>query len=243
MTESLYITESYDQIYRWVESRYGSSQIALFQPSFESVNQRLGFANYHLQQAENLMADAVQGTSPLEPLLWLTGARSENTAKLQEAMVWGHAHVLAALQNTHASADLLAHAIYYGTGMNLCSTTKLKERDISSLKVISRIQAPLIKAAFETLTNQEDYRYLADLTNRSKHRSIVSMPVQIDLLRATQPELFFDAFQHDSRNHPKRPAFYFLRQEHRRVADAAARTILALIETLKESPATQVKII
>ena len=232
MSDPVFIHETPEQIYGWVAACHGPSQVEQFQPAFESVNQRLGFADYHLQQVQTLMASATQDLDPLEPLSWLAGVRSASTRKLQEAMACGHAHVLAALQNVHASVDLLAHTVYYGIGMNIKDSTRLKERDICASKVAKRIGLPAIQSAFNAITQHDAYRQVADLTNRSKHRSVVLMPVQIDLLRGTFPELYFEAFEHDSRQYPKQPALPFLRQEHRRIADAAARTIQALIDDL-----------
>ena len=125
---------------------------------------------------------------------------------------------MAFLQSLHSLSDIMAHAIYFALGLNLNKATRLPPKRIYLQQVRALLSPGEMTTRLQELIDHEDYRYLADIVNHSKHRSVVQTPYSVDATGCdTQPHgLKFAAFAYDDRAYPARWADPVMESEYNR---------------------------
>lgn len=182
-----------------VHQQYGREQERSLTPSLNSVAQRGEFAKYHYQEAKRLLGAASTAHAVPEEMMMLVLGSDAASADFQQARFQAAAHITACVQSMHATADTLAHAIYFALGMNLDPALRILPRKISISNVIKNVVAGLLKDQLTELVEHEGFRYLTALNNHSKHRSIVDTPFSIDVTATPGTSgLKFAAFEYEA---------------------------------------------
>lgn len=207
-----------------VNSKFGADQRNLLVPVLQSITDRRGFASFHHQQARKLITPHLVDKDNADRLKLEVGVSADNGASYRIAKQQACARIVASLQSVHCLADTLAHVIYFSLGLNLSSHKAHKERDIS-LPWMEKVLGKLpdlgeISHAVVQLKDHEDFRYLDDVVNRSKHRSVVRAGVtqHLDESAQTPWTLELQSFERESTAipHPSRPVDPFLTEEFSR---------------------------
>lgn len=200
-----------------VRQRYGPKQEEALTPALSSVVQRGAFAKYHYLEAKRLLEAATAAhTEPAEMMMLLLGSDTAS-ATFQQARFQAAAHITACVQSMHATADTLAHAIYFALGMNLDPGQCLKPRQISISKVLNIVSAVPIQKSLAELVENDGFLYLTALNNHSKHRSMVDIPFSLDVTATPGPSgLKFAAFEYDGEEFAERWAMPTLDAEYSR---------------------------
>lgn len=200
-----------------VRQQYGPKQEEVLIPPLNSVVQRGAFAKYHYLEAKRLLeAATADHAEPGEMMMLLLGSDMASAA-FQQARFQAAAHITACVQSMHATADTLAHAVYFALGMNLDPTLYLKPRQISIWNVIDKVSVGPIQKPLTELVEHEGFRYLTALNNHSKHRSIVDIPFSLDVTATPAPSgLKFAAFEYENDEFPDRWAMPTLDAEYSR---------------------------
>ncbi|WP_095063996.1 hypothetical protein [Pseudomonas sp. Irchel s3f19] len=180
-----------------VEAKFGRQQKEVLAPSLNSVLQRGAFAKYHYLEAKRLLDEATAAhTDPSAMMMLVLGADDASEA-FSEARFQSQAHITACVQSMHATADILAHTVYYALGMNLDPATELKLRNIDMVNVMKKVTVAPVLQALTSLTDHDGFRYISALNNHSKHRSIVEASYSVDFTEAGMPNgLKFAGFEH-----------------------------------------------
>lgn len=132
------------------------------------------------------------------------------------------AHLIACIQSMHARSDILSHVLYYGLGMNKKPKQRLAAKDICAYQVQQKLKLlpehRAIADRFQKLRNHDDYRYLSDLVNHSKHRSIIGSIFTVDAQPTVNECYRFElgAFRYEGRSHEKREIFGYIEAEYKR---------------------------
>jgi hypothetical protein len=200
---------------------HGWEQLSLAKPCLQSIFERAHFARYHYQEAKRLMdpfTSKVEQSQIAALNLLLGGKDEEQEVDFQTVRTQAAANMLACLQSMHACADIMGHTIYFVLAMNLDSAKSIPDRNIDAGSVHRKLAAGSIKAAFGELIDHDGFRYLSAVVNRSKHRSVVSIPysIQTDMSVAPWHGLKLSAFEHHGIHHNDRWAEIYLNEEYSR---------------------------
>ena len=200
-----------------VQQRYGGEQKDTFNAPLNSVIQRGEFAKYHYTEAKRLLEAATAAHIELGDMMMLILGNDTASVAFRQARFQAAAHITACVQNMHATADILAHTVYFALGMNLDPALWLKPRNISMAQVIKKVPIEAIQQLLSALVEDEGFLYLSALNNHSKHRSIVDIPFSIDLTpNPGPPGLKFAAFEYDDQMFTERLAMPTLDKEYGR---------------------------
>lgn len=216
-----------------VQQLYGPKQEEALIPPLNSVVQRGAFAKYHYLEANRLLEAATSAhEEPGEMMMLLFGSDSASAA-FQQARFQAAAHITACVQSMHATADTLAHAVYFALGMNLDPAMCLKPRQITIWNVMNKVTVGPIQKLLSELVDHEGFRYLTALNNHSKHRSIVDIPFSLDLTASPGPSgLKFAAFEYEDVEFPDHWAMPTLDAEYGRQSSLMISIGQALNSTL-----------
>ncbi|NWC83154.1 hypothetical protein HX798_23105 [Pseudomonas putida] len=215
-----------------VKELHGSDQEKELTPSLNSLVQRGAFAKYHYLEAKRLLETATQAhTQPGEMMLLLLGNDSAS-AGLRQARFQAAAHLTACVQSMHATADTLAHAVYFALGMNLDQATYLEPRSVTIWKVKEKLSTGPIKNLLAELVDHDDFKYLSALCNHSKHRSIVDIPFSLEMTATYPSGIKFGVFKYNGNEISDRWALPTLDAEYARQSSLIIAIGQALNSTL-----------
>jgi len=190
-----------------VKTALGKEQEKLLDPCLQSLDHRLYFQRYHYQETKALIDSVMAGkTTELEKLRAVLGGTDEEDHKFHFMRMKAAAHVTACVASMHAMADILGHAIFYALGMNLDPNVKLKLSDVTIGSVLKNLPPGELHVRVNEWITDPGYVYIQDLSNHSKHRSLVPMPYSVDLSGVDEyPHgLKFGAFEMKGRVHDAR---------------------------------------
>ncbi|MDQ1812870.1 hypothetical protein RBA41_06085, partial [Massilia sp. CCM 9210] len=132
------------------------------------------------------------------------------------------AHIVACIQSLHAITDLFAHGVYYG--LELSKVLKLSPDDITLWKVQKRLSKSrtekTLAVQLNKLATSGRAKYLAALSNHSKHRSTVKNLVSLDMT-GTDPELIrlnFESFNYGNKEFDQQEVLPLLEAEFNRIS-------------------------
>lgn len=206
-----------------VERMHGKEQLELLSPSLNSVAARGYHAMFHYQEAERLLSDFLAKRSDQISLIKLViGFDQNEKSAFEDLRLVLEAHLIACIQSMHARSDILSHVLYYGLGMNKKPNQRLATKDICAYQVQEKLKLlpenRTIADRFQKLRNHDDYRYLSDLVNHSKHRSIIGSIFTVDAQPTVDEYYRFElgAFRYEGRSHQKREIFGYLEAEYKR---------------------------
>ncbi|EKO3567008.1 hypothetical protein P0E95_003402 [Vibrio metschnikovii] len=155
---------------------FGSEQSDKLAAPLDSIRENFEFSRYHYEEIQRLLRQHMEGKSSARDYFKLVFTKDTNVLDSQDDFkVAYRANVFALLKNLHSVTDFLAHVLYYSFGLNLEKDTQIEPKNLNlfhtkkSLEKAS-ISNDLLINLYE-LTTHEDYVYLKDLVNYTKHRS------------------------------------------------------------------------
>ena len=163
------------------------------------------------------------------------------------------ANIVAFVQSLHAVADTCSHMLYYSLALDKLPRP-FKERDIYAKEVLKLLEQQghtghseydKLCRLFREVTTGDGYKYLAALTNTSKHRSIVRSELNEDATGRREEKwiLFLESFWYAGDLFEKTNAREFMRKEHDRLQPLTVDIGVELNEVLKKlqplKPTTQ----
>ncbi len=184
-----------------IKRRFGLPQLTLAKPSLDSLLDRQAYARYHFQEVLRLLKRFTKVHLSKYPLIVVACGKNTGREKFENFMVKSGAHAVACVQSIHSFPDLLAHAIYFSLGLNL-QPNPLREREISSTRVIQVLQRNVLYQSLETtlteLCNATNSKHVAALSNKAKHQGIVKHQLNEDWTgtRIDRHEIRFGTFQY-----------------------------------------------
>jgi hypothetical protein len=212
------------ETYELVKATFGSSQVKLASESIRSLVDREQYARYHFREMTRLTKDIERRHLKDGSVMHVYVHNNESKrAAFERYSIKASAHATASIQNIHALPDILANAVYFACGQNF-QPNPLPERKIAMSAVISKIKADLRFSSLVPLLTRaqsgSDWRHLSELTNLSKHRSVVRANLNEDLTgrRERHRELHFQAFERNAEYFPSISVQSLLEREYLRLA-------------------------
>lgn len=185
---------------------YGEKQELELWDILQSIFSRLRHAKFHIEEFERLEDEVVSGRSSMDIVKEIF--RIHET-RISEISIKATAHALGAVQALHSLSDILGSAIVLS--LNSGVSWKGYFHDLK----LSAPHLSLVPLMGE-LNGNTSFTYLADLTNRSKHRTIVAPRFQADLTGGERNRYDFVAFEHKGRVYGPRAVKTFLIDEYDR---------------------------
>jgi hypothetical protein len=135
-------------------------------------------------------------------------SNDEAAEQFRSARLDAVANIVACLQSLHATADTLAHVVYFGLGMDRDSSTKLEERDVQIGRVTDKLRrvsdCASVVQLLDELKDGPDYKYFAAIVNHSKHRAIVDVLYSISTEEPGRKGLKLHHFQYAGKDYQAR---------------------------------------
>jgi hypothetical protein len=213
------MTWNLEQLREDVTFLFGDEQRECLSPSLNSIVDRQTYARFHYQESKRILGEVLNDRDDQAILFDLIfGADRNARHEFANRRKFAEAHIVAFLQSLHSLSDILAHAIYFALGLNFHKATRLPPKRVYLHKVQALLPPGEVSVRLQELINHEDYRYLADIVNHSKHRSVIQTPYSVDITGCdTQPHgLKFAAFVYDDQAYPARWADPFMESEYNR---------------------------
>lgn len=132
---------------------FGSEQLRHLEPCLRSVDDRRGFARYHYSEAKRLMETETTGREGPELFAAMLGSYDREPGDFEWARFQAAAHITACVQSMHALADILAHTVYFGLGMNLDNASAMKPAAIRIETVPDKVAVPAIQTLMQAFSD------------------------------------------------------------------------------------------
>ena len=196
-----------------VAQRFGESQAREVWDILQSIRSRFQHARLHIEEFQRLENEVISGRTSTE-LMKEIFRFNEN--RISEISVQATAHALGAVQALHSLADILGAAI-----MLSLSSGRSWSGYFHQIKLAPEHLS--LQPLMQALNLDSSYKYLADLANRSKHRTVVSPSFQVDATGSEKNRYDFSAFEHKGRAYGPREVKAFLVEEFDRQGIAIHR--------------------
>lgn len=155
-------------------------QQLLIEPSLDSLDLRIRFAQYHLSELKRLDPKNYSESEFFRfGMDYLSATNEHNISNKYKGFVF-IANTVACYQNLHASLDILGHVIFFGLGMNLNDNTNLTKSKIT-LNTVSRKLGKnhFLPNEINKFLETSSIKFLMARTNRSKHCSMDKLGIKI----------------------------------------------------------------
>jgi hypothetical protein len=180
--------------------------------------QRLELGSRLLDEGDDLASDAYKSFVRTQDCYWRSQFALESSVRY-----------------LHSSADLLAQFINHALALNIPEA----RCDLSGVKgkLAAHVRYAAVEDALTRLSESEEFEYVADLANRSKHRRNAPGGIHAKLNDSGGVEVskYLGAFEHGTRLHPKIEAEE-LAQKVESLQEMAARVLdLVAIQLVAEA--------
>lgn len=197
-----------------VHKLFGDRQLALAKPSLASLVDRQVYASYHYHEYKTILDRDIDSRLESASILEIAlPFHSNNRWNIDNTLNQAAANAIGCLQNLHCLIDTLSFALFYCLGLNLVSNA-LKEHQVSMLKILALLKKEpkhsQIAAVLDLLALDKNIIHLSALVNHSKHRSIISTQMSVDLRGTIPYEIMFMQFQYDGKQHTEKEAEHFM---------------------------------
>ena len=203
-----------DETRKLVLARWGNAQLWMLSPVLRAVTARLSHARYHFAECKRLQAENVEAyvNGPEDLFFIMLPSGDEEVVRVNDFFCHYEAHVLACAQAIHATADILAHVVYFALGLNL-GVGALKATQVDLGAVIKQLGRPTpngepawltpVRVSLEVLESCVDFKELADVVNHAKHRGGPGAVLTFGTTEEKTFEMQFSGFFRGQRRPPK----------------------------------------
>lgn len=230
-----------DRTREHVLRRYGDNQLQVVRKCLESIIDRQRYAGYHFHEHMRLLEEHIDAKLPSTSIYKVTLPLDAHLqADLDFCLTRVSANIVACVQSMHSLADILAHVIYFASGLNL-QPRPLSEQAIYIHTVAKRLSADdmyyPVTEILEEIAGNSDFVYLSALVNHSKHRSIVGTVLSVDPPADGRPPyvLLFDEFSYKGMTYERRPIQPYLEPTYSWLSSRIVDCGNALNSVLEES--------
>jgi hypothetical protein len=209
-----------------LEKRYGKGHQELAFKSLDSIFQNQDFSRYHYSEINRLITEHMTSKETAKDYFCLSMSMDIDVRESEFLFSTScKAHIISLLRHLHCAPDLLAHTIYYCLGLNLNEDSFLEASKVTLYQVkliLKRYNKykPLLKLV-NSFTNNNDYKYLQDWGNHTKHRANVVPNLSYRIV-ATGKDIYnftFEAFSFKGRKHPLESVMSFINREYDRESE------------------------
>jgi hypothetical protein len=175
-----------------VSGVYGLSRADAVQIHLSSMLWKIMLADYHAEQSKEVIREQYTERTHNELykamkniILSATGAEEAGDFRL--SLFVSEAHTIAFAQSLHSAADILAQAIYLSLDLdkNLSKTIDARRRNLSMLRdgMKKAKYAPNVANAIGIFLDLQEFKYLHEYTNMTKHHSLLDASYGVSLVQ------------------------------------------------------------
>jgi hypothetical protein len=192
-----------------VREKHGDAQVAALEPHLASVDWKIRIAAYHVYTFNEAFAPffaaPIDGRIAAVKMILSNG---EEALQAREAKLAGEANVIACAQSTHSASDILGYVITHSLNLKLEDGKKHE----LPLAVVNKRLSGEFKDKVTRLLGLQEFRYLQDFVNTTKHVSLVfsNYTVKLEPDAEVDHGLKFKSFRCRSRTHPEKWARQFI---------------------------------
>lgn len=200
-----------------VRSVHGDAQLELVNPCLRTIVDRRGFAHYHYIQAQRLIDEVTAGRESYDVFAALMGVYDTEDQQFSASRFRAYSNVVACVQSLHSIFDNIVHLVYYVLGLNLSGEAPINVRDITWTRVKALLEEGDVLHALREFSSGQDFIYISDLNNHSKHRAIIDVCYSMQLEEAGESHgLRIKPFTYEKREYEPRWALPTLKSEWER---------------------------
>ena len=205
-----------------IGDKYGDKQKKTTLRSLDSIFENQDFSRFHYFEIKDLISEHMihnnSGPDYFKLVISTDETIRENEHQFSTSC---KAHIISLLRQMHSIPDLLAHVIYYCFGFNLTNETRLDAHKVSLFNVKKILKKnstySQLLELLNSLTSNDDFKYLKDLGNYTKHRANVVPKLSYSMEHEGEKvyKFTFEAFE----SYPEVPAIDFLNREYSRQSE------------------------
>jgi hypothetical protein len=206
-----------------VERLYGKEQKELVIESANSIIERQDYARFHFHEAVNTFNGYFENRKSLKEAVSLVFSKDSSESEDFEIIkLKTQAHIFGFMQSLHSVSDILSHVIFYSIGFNLTHTTSIPVNHLSINTLVNFLEKaniyPDLTSLLKEIIEHSEYKYLADVVNHSKHRSIIKPFFNVNLKKpeGEHHEIKFRNFSFKGALYSQRLVFDFMEPEYDR---------------------------
>jgi hypothetical protein len=214
-----------------VEKLYGTEQKQLVAESSNSIIERQEYARFHFHEAVNTFNGYFENKKSLREAISLVFSKDASEAENFEFIkLKTQAHIFGFMQSLHSVSDILSHVTFYSIGFNISHKTSISVKRLYAHTLVNFLEKSSIylhlASLLKELIEHEEYKYLADVVNHSKHRSIIEPFFNVNLKKpeGEHHEIKFRSFNFNGVSYSQRLAFDFMEPEF----DRQSKLIIAI---------------
>lgn len=210
------------ELKEFIGIKYGDNQQKITLRPLDSIFENQDFARFHYSEIKKLIAEHMcnnkAGPDYFNLVMSTDISVRENEHQFSTSC---KAHIISLVRQMHSIPDLLAHVIYFCLGLNTINETRLCDNKISLFnvkKILGNIpEYDELLGLLIRFTINDDFKYLKDLGNYTKHRGNVIPKLSYSMEHQGEQvyKFTFEAFQ----GHPEAHAVEFINREYNRQSE------------------------
>lgn len=192
----------------YLEKKGAEEQLEIVVDTIESIHKRFVICDYHQKEFDSVFSE-FQSTTTSSP------SESELERRQREMFTACTSHAFSFAQSLHAIIDTTAHVIYYSyEGGQSDIFNKITTGYVGIKKIRDTIAKTgdhqRLASAISDLIDMEEFKYLEDLTNTIKHRTLVPVLGKQELMTWRIKDLTFGSFERNGTHHSEKhiPDFF-----------------------------------
>lgn len=202
------------------EKMYGKEQKKLVIETTNSIDERQYYARFHYHEAVSIFNGYFENRKSLKESMDLVFRKSAADYEAFDLLKKKtQAHIVGFMQSLHSVSDILSHVIYYSLGLNFSHQSKINIDYLTIHKLSIFLEKENtyhhLLSLIKKLIENNEYKYLADVVNHSKHRSIIEPFFNVNHKRSEgeHHEIKFRGFNFKNVTHMPRLVFEFMESE------------------------------
>lgn len=193
-----------------VKDKYGDDQRRVLNPHMESVDWKLRIAAYHSYAFSETFAPFFSGAgSPEIKAVNLILSTGEEASRFRDAKLIAESNIIACAQSTHSVSDILSHVIVHALKIDSIDVNRASIGEVKKW-----LPNGVLREKITELLNSQEYIYLKDFVNTTKHISLVFSSYDVDLKPNSDKShgIKFKAFEYRNRRHEGKWAEDFVKE-------------------------------
>lgn len=168
-----------------VSKLYNEGQRKALDESLNSIFENQEFSRFHYAEIQRRLQEHMIGKNSSYDYVRLILTEDVDVLNAEHEFNLAYrANVFALLKNLHSVTDFLAHVLYYSFGLNIRPDTSIRLDKLNLYHTKNSLEKVGVPEALMNLliflTKHEDYVYLKDLVNHTKHRSNILSKLTYD---------------------------------------------------------------
>ena len=199
-------------LFEFVENKYGKTQGALLSDALFSLMWKLNIVRYHIDKSKETVSSLLGKPEEVDPsdiigLIFEQAAGSEKGKEFFKMQFASEANLIACAQSLHSMADILGQAIYITFNLDNALPKPIDQRRRYLAVINDEMKkgalVPSLTKKVDELITANEFKYLKDYVNVTKHRSLVPAAYSVSFETESEAShgLKISAFTYEDRTY------------------------------------------